>query len=85
MSETIVYLVNFENGTYLAKKQPKYEWSFTNDPILAHPYKTIDAATKHGKWGVDLSNRVNCFINLPSMKTYVIEEWLIKTTMEKVE
>lgn len=72
MNET-VYLVKFDRG-YYAKKQPNYKWAFTDDPYLAKTYKKFDKAEERGKWGISL-------ITNP-LKSYTVEKYVIKTTME---
>jgi hypothetical protein len=75
--EETVYLVKFNCG-YFAAKQPHYDWSFTDDPILAQKYKTIKKAKERGEWGVD-----DAFITLnPPLKSYVIEKFIVKTVFQ---
>ena len=49
MKKTI-FLVKFNKG-YYAKKQPHYDWSFTDDPMLAQQYITEKTAKERVKWG----------------------------------
>jgi len=68
-----VYLVKFDRG-YYAAKQPNYNWSFTDDPMLAHRYKKLDKARERGSWGVGL-------ITDP-LKLYTIEKYTVKTVFQ---
>lgn len=85
MIKKTVYLVKFDKG-YYAKKQPKYEWSFTDDPYLATHYKTRNAAIERGVYGVNLgtlrpdSEFFSEFQN--NGTTYTIEQYTLKTTLE---
>ena len=69
----IVYLVKFDRG-YYAAKQPNYQWSYTDDPFLAQKYKTRKKAEERGEWGLKKITDAD--------KTYHIEQYTIKTTME---
>lgn len=75
MNET-VFLVKFDRG-YYAAKQPYYHWSYTDDPSLAKTYKTHEKAKGRGVWGTTLVN--------DACRSYVIEQYVIKTTMEFVK
>jgi hypothetical protein len=68
-----VYLVKFDCG-YFAAKQPHYDWSFTDDPILAQKYKTMKKAKKRGERGLILGSN-------PS-QSYAIEKFTMKTVFE---
>ena len=75
MEETkTVYLVKFDCG-YYAEKQPHYDWSFTDDPMLANKYKTAKKAKERGVWGIRLSN---------PLQSYVIERYniTVKTVLD---
>jgi hypothetical protein len=52
--KTTVYLTKFNLG-YYAKKQPNYDWSYTNDLKLAARYKSTKSAKERGEWGLGLS------------------------------
>ena len=72
MKETI-FLVKFDRG-YCAKKQPRYEGSFTNDVNAAQHYKTLEKAKERGDWGVNLvTNPLN---------SYTIEKYTVVTSFE---
>ena len=43
-----VFLVEFKDKGYYAKKQPHYEWSFAHTPAEAAQYATESAAEKRG-------------------------------------
>jgi hypothetical protein len=43
------YIVLYENG-YYADKQPNYEWSFTDNMLLAKHYKTFNTASKRAMY-----------------------------------
>lgn len=53
--KTVVYLTKFDLGFY-AKKQPNYEWSYTDELELAARYKSKKAAKERGEWGLGLSS-----------------------------
>lgn len=92
MIKNTVYLVKFDRG-YYAKKQPKYEWSFTDDPYLATHYKTLDAAIERGVFGVNLgtlrpdSEFFSEAANHQLLRgtTYTIEQYTVKTVLELAE
>lgn len=71
-----VYLVKFDRG-YYAKKQPNYNWSFTDDPLQAHQYSKPEKAEERGRWGIGLV--------VDPLQSYTIEKYVVKTTMELVE
>jgi len=70
-----VHLVKFDKG-YYAAKQPGYEWSYTDDPLLAAQYKTTKAANERAEWGMGLI-RGKC-------ESAVIETYEVVITMKKV-
>lgn len=78
MNET-VYLVKFDRG-YYAAKQPNYHWSFTDDPVLAQPYKTLKKARERGKWGEGLKQGLKDHTYV--IQSYVIERYTVKTVFE---
>lgn len=71
-----VYLVKFDKG-YYAAKQPNYEWSYTDDPLLAAQYKTAKAATERAKWGLGLISG--------KCDTAEIETYEVITTMNRLK
>ena len=75
-SEEKVFLVKFDKG-YYAKKQPNYEWSFTDDPLLAQQYKTRKAAEERAEWGTSLVTN--------PLKSAEIETFLKTTTIRKLK
>lgn len=84
-----VFLVKFEAG-YYAAKQSGWDWSFTNDPMLAQQYQTEKKAQHRADWGKDLLNDGEpnnstdpTHIAMGSGKVE-IEKWEVKTVMEKV-
>lgn len=72
-----VYVVKFDRG-YYAKKQPRYEWSYTDELTEANFYKTFDKANERGLWGLGLCTR-------PCL-SYEVQKYVVKTTsiIEKV-
>ena len=92
MIKNTVYLVKFNQG-YYAKKQPKYEWSFTDDPYLATHYKTRNAAEERGVFGVNLGTLGTdteypfeaANHQLLCGTTYTIEQYTVKTVLELAE
>ncbi len=76
MSSEIFYLVKFDRG-YYAAKQPHYDWSFTNDPMLALKYKTKKKANERGEWGIEK-------ITDP-LQSYVLEKYNVNMEFEGVE
>ena len=70
-----VFLVKFDKG-YYSEKQPGYDWSYTDNPLEAHKYKTEKAAILKGKHGINLFTDSNV--------SYEIEKYKITYTMEKV-
>lgn len=80
MNETVEerFVVKFDLG-YYAKKQPNYEWSYTDDIKLAQMFVSHAAAKKRGDHGVGLCpmpHRID-------PKTYEIETWVVNTTYTK--
>ncbi len=69
----ILYLVKFDRG-YYAEKQPRYNWSFTDDPMLAKKYKMLKNAKEKGEWGIQL--------NTNPLQSYVIEKCTVTTKIE---
>lgn len=79
MIHNIVYLVKFNCG-YYAKNQKQYgNWIFTDDPYLAHQYKSIAKAKDRGEWGIGITN----WEDRPT--SYIIEEHHIITEMKLIE
>lgn len=72
-----IYLVKFDRG-YYAKKQPVYEWSFTDDPLLAYRWKKKKDAEARGEWGVSLSGEKS------RCASFTVEKYLITETMEQI-
>lgn len=56
MRTQIKYVVLFNGSTYYAAKQPRYEWSFTDDVEKACMYATRDSAQSRADWGMELLN-----------------------------
>lgn len=54
--KTTVYLTKFDLGFY-AKKQPNYNWSYTDDIKLAARYKSKKSATERGEWGLGINGK----------------------------
>lgn len=77
MEQKTVYLVKFDLG-YYAKKQPNYEWSYTNDPFLAATFKSVIVARGRGEWGVGLVDMPN----RAKPASYIIEKYTVKTVMD---
>lgn len=80
-----VYLVKFNCG-YYAKKQPHYDWSYTDDPLLANRYKTYKAAKERADWGIRLwvqwdKFQRKTFPNAMYPSTAVIEEYEVVETL----
>lgn len=80
MAEKIVYLVRFDDVGFYADKQSEYEWSFTNDPLLAKQYKTEKAATERGEWGIQLMDGLSH--NQKYASKYEVPRFKVITTME---
>jgi len=38
------YIVEWQGRGFYARRQPNYDWSFTDDPALAAPYRSQKAA-----------------------------------------
>ncbi len=74
--EEKVFLVKFDCG-YYASKQPRFEWSFTDDPLLAHTYETRKAAEERGEWGISKAS--------DPRPSYEIEAFLKTTTLRKIK
>ena len=75
----VKFLVKFDLG-YYAKKQPYYEWSYTDDYHEARMYSSMKEAEKRLRWGlslVDLPGR-------PRPTSGTIEKFAIRTIMEKM-
>lgn len=77
MEQKTVYLVKFDLG-YYAKKQPNYNWSYTDDPFLAATFTTANKAKARGEWGLSLFDHVYW----PKPTSYIIEKYLMKTVMD---
>jgi hypothetical protein len=79
MIDDTVYLVKFNCG-YYAKNQKQYgNWIFTDDPYLAHQYKSIQKAKDRGEYllGYDYWE--------DGPTSYTIEEYHIITEMKLIE
>ena len=77
--KTTVYLTKFDLGFY-AKKQPNYNWSYTDDIKLAARYKSTKSAKERGEWGLGISSiRGN-----PTPSSYEIVECEVEETITVV-
>ena len=75
MQVQTVYIVKFDKG-YYAKKQPTYEWCYTDDILEAYTWKSLTAAKskiKHNQMIEDKSTKC------------IIEEYTVKSVMEFVK
>ena len=77
MTKSTVYLVKFDLG-YYADKQPNYEWSYTDDPLLAKRFKTMTKAEERGYYGIHL---IELITGRVTPKVYTIETWDIEEVM----
>jgi hypothetical protein len=77
MEQKTVYLVKFDLG-YYAKKQPDYEWSYTDDLYAAATFTTLNKAKARGEWGITLLD----MIGRQKPTSYIIEKYTVKTVME---
>lgn len=77
MNLKTVFLVKFDLG-YYAKKQPNYEWSYTDDMWLAATFTTVKKAKARGEWGVGLMDKPH----RPKPTSYIIEKYTVKTVMD---
>jgi hypothetical protein len=71
-TETI-YLVRFDRG-YYAESQPNYEWSFTDNPMLAKQYKKAKGAKERGVYG--------CKTIQNPLQFYVVERYTLNTSLD---
>lgn len=78
-SEEKVFLVKFNRG-YYAEKQPNYEWSFTDDPLLAKQYKSMKTAKERAEWGDGLKE-----FNQEPIKLVAVETFLKTTTIRQIK
>ena len=78
-SENKIFLVKFDRG-YYAEKQPNYEWSFTDDPLLAKQYKSFKTANERAEWGDGLKQ-----LNQEPIKLVGVETFLKTTTIRQIK
>ena len=66
MKSKTIYLIKFPNG-YYAKKQPNFDWSFTDDIYLANQYSQWKTAVERGEWSDSLMKpygpyEIECYV-----------------------
>lgn len=86
-SNEIVYLVEFADFGFYAKKQPEYDWSFTTKADEANQYKTQKAAIERGVDGVGVYGRPYRIVELSiftEMNIHGEYNWVSKQDLHDV-